>query len=141
MSRDYAVVVKTEKGLRFKPKSPKFNVNVWCVEWYGWIFKNLGLPTGMLSHSIPSLAGVPAFKHEYIGPDLEAVRNAVVVAGFRDSLVKAISLANEAMEYKYKEHGYDSVEAIADEMLRDVFPLFLDPEAVAVASDYCEYHE
>ena len=133
MSRDYAVVVKTEKGLNFKKNGPQFNVNVWCVEWYGWIFKGLGLPTDALS-----LAGVPGFKHEYNGPDLEAVRAVAGTVGFRGPLIVAIKVANQAMEYHFKEHGYDSEEQIADELLKDVFPAFLDPEAVAVASDYCE---
>ncbi len=134
MSRDYHIVNLQKGKERFWFEGPTFNVNVWTVEYYGRIFQHLGLPTDPLGHTEPWI-NEPAFKHEYKGADLEAVRKSMSNTGCRGPLIEAVQQANEKMDY-----NADSAENIADQMLREVFPLFLDPVAISVASDYCEQY-
>lgn len=134
MSRDYRLVDETPKGKRFRNPGPTFNVNVWGVEFYGRIFKALGLP--LQKHNRLWPFQTPEFAHEYSRADMDKVKAEMQKPDFYTRLTEAIAETSVAMEYS----GDMSPIEIADDMLKEFFPPFTDPTAFSLASDYCEQY-
>lgn len=131
MSRDYRIVEQTDNGPKFRYGPSSFNMNVWGTEYYGRLFKNLGLP-----YDLPRYVdGGPSFKHEFKGADLMAVREASCKHDFAENLIRSITQTDLEMETGEQEM---TSEQYATWLQKELFALFQNPAAVAVASDYCE---